>query len=245
MKPALLLLSCFSRVDSVQPHRRPINSSDVSNMIKEGRLKGIGWEQKRECWQVDPGSEKRKEHLIPYQGFPVKAPACNVGDLGSIPGLGRSPREGNSNRLQYSCLENPMDGGAWWATVHGLQSPTRLSDFTFVHPEESIPLRTRLFILAARLVSRQQNKGVKLCRGEVSLSFLPLTLWNPLCRPPKHQPRSGYAAVTSAGPPSAPTPRNPLPPDNGDHPRQMRAPDEHQGYRIADAGMAWDSDRII
>ena len=50
----------------------------------------------------------------------VKASACNAGDLGSIPGLGRSPGEGNCNPLQYSCLENPMDGGAWWATVHGV-----------------------------------------------------------------------------------------------------------------------------
>ena len=58
--------------------------------------------------------------------------ACNAGDLGSIPGLGRSPGEGNGNPLQYSCLENPMDGGAWWATVHGVaKSQTRLSDFTF------------------------------------------------------------------------------------------------------------------
>ena len=42
-----------------------------------------------------------------------KASACNSGDLGSIPGSGRSPGEGNGNPLQYSCLENPMDGGAW------------------------------------------------------------------------------------------------------------------------------------
>ena len=46
-------------------------------------------------------------------GSDSKASAYNVGDLGSIPGLGRSPGEGNSNPLQYSCLENPMDGGAW------------------------------------------------------------------------------------------------------------------------------------
>ena len=50
-------------------------------------------------------------------GFPggaeVKASDCKVGDWGSIPGLGRSPGEGNDNPLQYSCLENPMDGGAW------------------------------------------------------------------------------------------------------------------------------------
>ena len=71
-----------------------------------------------------------------FQSFPggsdVKASACNAGDLGSIPGLGRSPGEGNGNPLQYSCLENPMDRGAWWATVHGVaKSRTRLSDFTF------------------------------------------------------------------------------------------------------------------
>ena len=62
----------------------------------------------------------------------VKASAQNAGDPGSIPGLGRSPGEGNGNPLQYSCLENPMDGGAWLATVHGVaKSHTRLRDFTF------------------------------------------------------------------------------------------------------------------
>ena len=66
-------------------------------------------------------------------GSEVKASACNVGDLGSIPGSGGSPGEGNGNPLQYSCLENPMDGGAWWATlVHGVtKSWTQLSNFTF------------------------------------------------------------------------------------------------------------------
>ena len=56
-------------------------------------------------------------------GFPGgsdgKASSCNAGDPGLIPGSGRSPGEGNGNSLQYSCLENSMDGGAWWATVHG------------------------------------------------------------------------------------------------------------------------------
>ena len=55
-------------------------------------------------------------------GFPGgsdgKDSACNAGDLGSIPGSGRHPGEGNGNALQYSGLENPMDRGAWWATVH-------------------------------------------------------------------------------------------------------------------------------
>ena len=48
----------------------------------------------------------------------VKESACNAGDLGSVPGLGRSPGEGNGNPLQYSCLGNPMHRGAWHATVH-------------------------------------------------------------------------------------------------------------------------------
>ena len=48
----------------------------------------------------------------------VKNPPANAGDLGSIPGLGRSPREGNGYPLQYSCLEDSMDRGAWQATVH-------------------------------------------------------------------------------------------------------------------------------
>ena len=61
----------------------------------------------------------------------VKCLAYNVGDLGSIPGLGRSSGEGNGNPLQYSCLENPMDRGAWWAIVHRVaKSQTLLSDFT-------------------------------------------------------------------------------------------------------------------
>ena len=51
-------------------------------------------------------------------GSDGKVSACNAEDLGSIPGSGRSPGEGNGSPLQYSCLENSMDGGAWWATVH-------------------------------------------------------------------------------------------------------------------------------
>ena len=49
-----------------------------------------------------------------------KASACSEGNLGSIPGLGTSPGEGTGNLLQYSCLENPTDGGAWRATVNGV-----------------------------------------------------------------------------------------------------------------------------
>ena len=62
-----------------------------------------------------------------------KASAYSAGDSGSIPGSGRSPGEGNGNSLQYFCLENPMDGEAWQATIHGFEkSQTRLNDFTFL-----------------------------------------------------------------------------------------------------------------
>ena len=65
-------------------------------------------------------------------GSDGKASAHNAGDLGSIPGSGRSPGEGNGNLLQYSCLDNSMDGGAWWAIVHGVaKGQRRLGNFTF------------------------------------------------------------------------------------------------------------------
>ena len=58
------------------------------------------------------------------RGFPggsvVKNPLANAGDMGSIPGLGRSPGGRNGNSLKFSCLENPMDRGAWWATVYSV-----------------------------------------------------------------------------------------------------------------------------
>ena len=87
------------------------------------------------------GSQKKQENFIKkiyfcfiHRGIPggsdSKASACNAGDLGSIPGSGRSPGEGNGNPVKYSCLENPMDGEAWWATVHGVaKNQTQLSDF--------------------------------------------------------------------------------------------------------------------
>ena len=76
--------------------------------------------------------EKGRPHTPVFLGFPGssdgKESACNVGDLGSITGLGRSPGEWHGNPLQYSCLENPTDRGAWRATVHGVaESLTQLS----------------------------------------------------------------------------------------------------------------------
>ena len=62
-------------------------------------------------------------------GSVSKESACDAGELGSIPGSGRAPGKGNGNPLQDSCLGNPVDRGAWWATVHGdHESQTRLRD---------------------------------------------------------------------------------------------------------------------
>ena len=68
---------------------------------------------------LSDGISNRPIHV----GLEVKNPPANEGDVrnvGSISGLGRSPGQGNGNPFQYSCLENPMDRGAWWATVHGV-----------------------------------------------------------------------------------------------------------------------------
>ena len=83
-------------------------------------LKGIDLGARTSKWTEDfPG------------GPDSKVSAYNVGDPGSITGSGRPSREGNGNPLQYSCLENTMDGGAWGAGVHGAtKSQTQLSDFT-------------------------------------------------------------------------------------------------------------------
>ena len=73
------------------------------------------------CWDFSSGTDSKES-------------ACNAEDPGSIPGLGRSPGEGNSNPLQYSCLENPMDRGAWQAIVLGIaKSRAELSNFISFH----------------------------------------------------------------------------------------------------------------
>ena len=66
-------------------------------------------------------------------GSGCKKSSCNVGDLGSIPELGRSPEEGNSNQLQHSCLENPMDGGVQQATVHGVVELDMTEQLRHIH----------------------------------------------------------------------------------------------------------------
>ena len=90
-------------------------------------------------------------------GSDGKVSVYNAGDQGSIPGLGRSPGEGNGNPLQYYCLENPMDRGAWQGTVHGVaKSRTRLSDFTFTSRNQVLSLLAVSFICKSQVMLHKQ-----------------------------------------------------------------------------------------
>ena len=110
-------------------------------------------------------------------GSEVKASASNAGDLGSIPGLGRSPGEGNGNPLQYCCLENPMNWGAWWAAVHGVtKSQTRLSDFTYL-----LTIKHSLFVITV-IITHDEQVGLKVSDSDLEktsvFNFLLLTKLN-------------------------------------------------------------------
>ena len=89
--------------------------------------------------------------------------SCNAGDPSSIPALGRSPGEGNGTPLQYSCLENPMDAGAWQAAVQGVaKSRTRLNDFTFTFHFHALEkeMATHSSVLAWRIPGMGEPYGL-------------------------------------------------------------------------------------
>ena len=95
--------------------------------MQETWVQSLGWEDPPEKGQATHSS-----NICFPGGSDGKASSCSVGDLGLIPGLGRSPGKGNGNSIQYCCLGNPMDRGAWQTTVLGVtKSWTRLRDFTF------------------------------------------------------------------------------------------------------------------
>ena len=143
-EPATLFLSIYPTVYTLYPHlkgmfrevlfvwtwnwkeaKMPINSRIHQSIVVFPA-----------CWNTTQHWKWITTYYNKKRGFPGgsdgKESACSAGDLGSTPELGRSPGEGNGNPLQYSCLENSMDWGAWWATVPGVaKSQTQLSDFTF------------------------------------------------------------------------------------------------------------------
>ena len=104
---------------------------------RDASLVGLWWGPSSRLCLILSSQSRKKATLFSDRaslaGSDGKESACSAGDLGSIPGSGRSSREGNGNPLQYSCLENPMDRGAWQAAFHGVtKSQIWLNDFTFV-----------------------------------------------------------------------------------------------------------------
>ena len=139
--------SCLLDGDAIQPshplpHRLLLLSIFLSITVfsNESALR-IRWTK---YWSFNISASNEYSELISFRtnGFEIvlfhlssallydgKESSCNAGDLGSIPGLGRSPGEGNVNPLHYSCLENPMDRGALWAMVHAAtKSQTQMGD---------------------------------------------------------------------------------------------------------------------
>ena len=93
----------------------------------------------------------------------IKNLPANAGDLGLIPGWGRPPGEGKDNPFQYSCLENPMDKGAWQATVHGVEE-LDMTELTCTH-------MTSLVIVYAHLYLTLWPYGVKLLKALLRCGF--------------------------------------------------------------------------
>ena len=124
-----------------------------------GGLQSTGSQRVGHDWATD---------LIWYiYGFPDgsddKESICSARDLGSILGLGRCPGGGNGNPLQYSSLENPIDRGAWWATVHGvIKSWTQLSDFIFTFHFHALEkeMATHSSVLAWRIPGTAEPSGL-------------------------------------------------------------------------------------
>ena len=111
------------------PPQRRVKSGPGTLQVKfmlffHNRLRKLSW-----AWYHIVFEEQQEPSIDFPGGSDSKKSACNAGDLGSIPGSERAPGEGNGNPLQHSCLENPMDRGAWWATVHRItKSQTQLSN---------------------------------------------------------------------------------------------------------------------
>ena len=116
---------------------------------------------------LDLSNRRSSMIKLRYLGFPSgsdgKESACNSGDPGSTPRSGRSHRERHGDPLQYSCLENPMDRGAWRTTVHGVaKSWTRLSDFTFTFHFHALEkeMATHSHVLAWRIPGTGEPGGL-------------------------------------------------------------------------------------
>ena len=115
--------------------------------------------------------------IIISGGSAVKNPPAKVGDAGSIPGLGRSPGGGHGNPLQCSCLENPMDRGAWQATVHGVTQSQ-------IRPKQLSSSITRLFcvfgmtVMCSRKRGHTRGSGSRTCVVLMGPRYRKLSRWS-------------------------------------------------------------------
>ena len=89
-----------------------------------------------------------------------KIPSANAGDAGSIPVLGRFPREGHGNPLQYSCLESPMDRGAWWATVHRVTEESDMTEWLNTHTDTQTDIHMHTCTTHTPNLSALNNSGL-------------------------------------------------------------------------------------
>ena len=128
--------------------------------------------------RIAAGLRVRGNSCSPLMGSPsspdTKESACNAGDPGLIPGSGRSPGKGSGNPFQYSCLENFMDRGAWWVTVHGVtRSWTQLSDQHFPFTMGILNYFTVKTVLSSWAVHIQATQGSSSCHRSIvrHLSF--------------------------------------------------------------------------
>ena len=129
---------------------------NIMNCIeKAGMLQSMGSQRVRHNWATE--KQPIGTNRLPWW-LSSEECACSMGcSMGSIPGSGRSPREGNGNPLQYSCLRNPMGRGAWWATVHRVaKSRTWLSDLACTH--ECLPEQLYCYAVYSQMVNIKRFK---------------------------------------------------------------------------------------
>ena len=153
--------------------------------------------QGRVVGRIGVEEKEKKRKYTPNLDFPGgsdgKASVYNAGDPGLIPGLGRSLGEGNGNPLESYCLENPMDRGAWSATVHGVvKSWTRLSDFTFTFNLDNDPIESIFEKISLVEIQRVREKNQNSCLEE-SFPGISSTLLTP---------SPGYPSVLDINPQS-------------------------------------------
>ena len=123
-------------------------------------------------------------------GSVVKNPPASAGDMGSIPGSGRSPGTGHGNPLQYSCLGNPMDRGAWWAAAHGVtKNQTQLNNYTITTTNKGAKSKMKVTIRWLRCF---------VTKGQSGLFFLLSTCWWSQS-PVLFQYREHHAGIWTAG----------------------------------------------